>query len=365
VRITVGLYYNGARYLAAWLGRWTSADPIGLQAGLNLYQYCRGSPINYTDPTGTLDEPLGGAPPVDDPREGTSGYGAASQLDTETMTDEEALEHVGSLRESYYLDGQFKADLELAGEKTVDIVGGGFAYLIGGIFGADTSSSDSADARRAAWAAYDENSGPAEVDAASLPTRMNQDVEASLHVAAFMAPGVLLKHIGRGLTAMATAEARILGRSAPGASTAAGEEAGALAGSSRGLPARAEGNVPFDKAKLAKIQANLEREGADFVYDDALLEAEGARGLYLPGPGGRPGTIVLGSNPSRTTVIEELFHLGQHRATGFSPEFAATRESARAVEMEAQIGIANIKTVQWTTAEIMHYIRAWNYWRTW
>jgi len=52
-----GLYQNGARYLAAWLGRWTSADPIGMQAGLNLYQYCRGSPINYVDPSGTQEHP--------------------------------------------------------------------------------------------------------------------------------------------------------------------------------------------------------------------------------------------------------------------------------------------------------------------
>jgi len=55
---TIGLYYNGARYLAAWLGRWTSADPIGMQAGVNLYQYCRGSPINYVDPSGTTEVPL-------------------------------------------------------------------------------------------------------------------------------------------------------------------------------------------------------------------------------------------------------------------------------------------------------------------
>ncbi|MBL8740954.1 MAG: toxin, partial [Myxococcales bacterium] len=49
-----GLYYNGARYLAAWLGRWTSADPIGIGAdGPGLYNYTRGSPINYTDPSGT------------------------------------------------------------------------------------------------------------------------------------------------------------------------------------------------------------------------------------------------------------------------------------------------------------------------
>jgi len=54
VRITVGLYYNGARYLAAWLGRWTSADPIGIGAdGPGLYNYTRGSPVNYVDPSGT------------------------------------------------------------------------------------------------------------------------------------------------------------------------------------------------------------------------------------------------------------------------------------------------------------------------
>ncbi|MBL8741007.1 MAG: RHS repeat-associated core domain-containing protein [Myxococcales bacterium] len=48
-----GLYYNGARYLAAWLGRWTSADPIGIGAdGPGIYNYTRGSPVNYTDPSG-------------------------------------------------------------------------------------------------------------------------------------------------------------------------------------------------------------------------------------------------------------------------------------------------------------------------
>ena len=57
MRITVGLYYNGARYLAAWLGRWTSADPIGIGAdGPGLYNYTRGSPIGYTDPSGMAPE---------------------------------------------------------------------------------------------------------------------------------------------------------------------------------------------------------------------------------------------------------------------------------------------------------------------
>ncbi|MBK6517279.1 MAG: RHS repeat-associated core domain-containing protein [Polyangiaceae bacterium] len=40
-----GLYYHGARYYAAWLGRWTSADPLGIGAdGPGLYNYARDRP---------------------------------------------------------------------------------------------------------------------------------------------------------------------------------------------------------------------------------------------------------------------------------------------------------------------------------
>jgi RHS repeat-associated protein len=48
-----GLYYHGARYYAPWLGRWTAADPIGLQAGPNLYRYCSDNPMTFVDPNGT------------------------------------------------------------------------------------------------------------------------------------------------------------------------------------------------------------------------------------------------------------------------------------------------------------------------
>ncbi len=48
-----GLYYHGARHLAPWLGRWTSADPKGLADGPNLYQYVRGRPIISVDAKGT------------------------------------------------------------------------------------------------------------------------------------------------------------------------------------------------------------------------------------------------------------------------------------------------------------------------
>lgn len=52
-----GLYDYGARYYAAWLGRWTTADPLGVQAGLNVYLFCRAGPVNYVDPDGREPKP--------------------------------------------------------------------------------------------------------------------------------------------------------------------------------------------------------------------------------------------------------------------------------------------------------------------
>jgi RHS repeat-associated protein len=54
-----GLQYNRARYYACWLGRWTSADPIGVGDGTNLYSYVNNSPVVMHDPNGTDgDAPL-------------------------------------------------------------------------------------------------------------------------------------------------------------------------------------------------------------------------------------------------------------------------------------------------------------------
>lgn len=48
-----GLYQCSARYYAAWLGRWCSADPAGLADGCNRYGYCRNNPLRLSDPDGT------------------------------------------------------------------------------------------------------------------------------------------------------------------------------------------------------------------------------------------------------------------------------------------------------------------------
>lgn len=49
-----GLSYHSARYYIPWLGRWLSADPIGIEGGLNLYCYCGNDPVNKSDVEGTL-----------------------------------------------------------------------------------------------------------------------------------------------------------------------------------------------------------------------------------------------------------------------------------------------------------------------
>ena len=61
-----GLNCHGVRYYATWLGRWISADPSGLSAGLQLYGYASNSPVVFLDTTGR--DPKGGLTFKIDPR---------------------------------------------------------------------------------------------------------------------------------------------------------------------------------------------------------------------------------------------------------------------------------------------------------
>jgi RHS repeat-associated protein len=51
-----GLNYHGARYYAPWLGRWASADPVGIEGGINLYRYSKLNPLIFNDKTGLQPE---------------------------------------------------------------------------------------------------------------------------------------------------------------------------------------------------------------------------------------------------------------------------------------------------------------------
>ncbi|MEZ0109732.1 RHS repeat-associated protein [Catenulispora sp. EB89] len=54
--VETGLYHHGNRYYACWIGRWTSADPIGIADGTNTFAYVHNNPVRLTDPTGTASE---------------------------------------------------------------------------------------------------------------------------------------------------------------------------------------------------------------------------------------------------------------------------------------------------------------------
>ncbi|MFD4368971.1 SpvB/TcaC N-terminal domain-containing protein [Rhodococcus sp. NPDC058521] len=51
-----GFCYHGLRYYVTWLGRWLSADPIGIDAEIDLYTYGAGSPIDMVDVAGLAPE---------------------------------------------------------------------------------------------------------------------------------------------------------------------------------------------------------------------------------------------------------------------------------------------------------------------
>lgn len=52
-----GLAYHTARYYLPWLGRWLSADPIGIGDGVNVYLYVQASPLIKADKHGLQTDP--------------------------------------------------------------------------------------------------------------------------------------------------------------------------------------------------------------------------------------------------------------------------------------------------------------------
>ena len=51
-----GLEYHSARYYLPWLGRWLSADTIGIGDGVNVYVYVNNNPITSHDRSGTQSQ---------------------------------------------------------------------------------------------------------------------------------------------------------------------------------------------------------------------------------------------------------------------------------------------------------------------
>ena len=56
----VGLYHYKARAYSPHLGRFLQPDPIGYGDGLNLYNYVHADPVNRSDPSGLMGDPVAG-----------------------------------------------------------------------------------------------------------------------------------------------------------------------------------------------------------------------------------------------------------------------------------------------------------------
>ncbi len=119
----------------------------------------------------------------------------------------------------------------------------------------------------------------------------------------------------------------------------------------------------FDTAKLGRIQAALERQGASFVTGEEggrMARALGGEAVYFPAEVGRPGIFAFGPNPTRTQVIEELMHYGQHKALGFG----SVSGKIVGLEIQAQSRLLQVgPRLGWTAEEMAQIQRAQTYWK--
>jgi RHS repeat-associated protein len=83
----VALQYNRARFYDPSIGKWTSTDPIGFEAGdANLYRYVGNSPILATDPTGLAGLVISPCGECNDPAPGAKAFVHLPDFGGKTMT---------------------------------------------------------------------------------------------------------------------------------------------------------------------------------------------------------------------------------------------------------------------------------------
>jgi RHS repeat-associated protein len=93
------LSYHRARYYVSWLGRWVSADPIGMKGGLNLFNYVKNNPVRLVDYDGK------------DPKD----YAKQRQLAQKNIAEFNKFWKIALSHEQAYKDTYFFASLGLWG----------------------------------------------------------------------------------------------------------------------------------------------------------------------------------------------------------------------------------------------------------
>lgn len=380
-----GFTYYGARYCASWLGRWVSADPSGFADGLNLYAFCRGDPIANVDRDGRQsDEELDAGAPSAPPDQGDAGTTQPNPDETLTVpaaepgtslpggaAPQEQAEQGQVVKEYVPRQGELarekvKEGLASAAHSANDFregVGAGLVNTPAGIVQGATETAIKEGETAVAHPALTAVGGLPFLAGAAMLSEGNSKTFHAVHDA-FEGVKVDYPRTGAGEVGnffggeLATLPLALVGGGGAGAGRGALSEEAVLT-------SRASRSMPFDPKKLAKIKWNLTGQ-VDIVEDTARLAAENAKtkgtagAMYLP----KTREILLKANPSRAEVIEELLHFGQHRAKGFASDFGSTPAGIRNLEMEAQVRLANIKTIKWTTGEFNDWLAAFHWWRT-
>jgi RHS repeat-associated protein len=294
-----GLYYYGARYYAAWLGRWTSADPLGLQAGINLYLYCRAGPITYTDPTGTLE--IKAPTPTQLHQAAQSDGKVHVKLEKPQLSESDVQE----------LGRQNVAEAKAAvatipkGQSREQLMEKGVRQFV-----------ETATREAAAIAAYRsfQQSNPAQDP--DNPANPNFDYflrRSPEEAGSDVAQGFKLTHEpATGTSTLARALDFIL-------PTPASEAQTARTGT-RGLDTMAGrlGGELFPESRIPTLRRHLERRGIELVTDaDALLPGSKAAGFNA-----ETRQLFLRSNPTRMEVQHELVHFLDYQRLGEAAYYA-------------------------------------------
>jgi len=289
-------YYYRNRYFLPRIGRFLQTDPMGYRDSLNLYQAFNNNPVNFTDPMGTVSE---------------SDFGFITKDDLER-----------SKNNKYRtINSDFNQGME--------------TILL---------STDFGDGYSAIELVYD-----TDFDTGTPLTSFEKNLIRIGLAAPILSSRPFLKLFRKifkaGKKITKTTRKVLKNKKIK-----------------RVFKSLKPGEVPFDLEKLEKIKESLKKEGVDILMDaDAQkrLDFYGADASYLP-DSGKPGVINFRPMPTRTAVIEELMHLGDHRRLKWSPISVVKRVI---LEISAQYRLIDLaKKLKWTKKEISQIEKALEYW---
>ncbi|MCP4550385.1 MAG: RHS repeat-associated core domain-containing protein, partial [bacterium] len=351
-----GLYYFRNRYFDPELGRFITADPLGYVDGPSMYQFAGYSPFSFSDPLG-LDRRssalcMAGKKEFCEKRKsGTRRGFSEGEYDPKSGSRFLLSKRIWALREEIALSKLKVALLEYlrpwepgseAEREQLGIVLYGLGFrqndvtaLMNRVLGPSGGSSHPIVQLHSYIAA--DTAGFVEVSVAGL------DLALAL-CGAIEGLSSISRQLGiayRGLI-LETDDIALFAR--------------------RGaLRALKGGEVAFDPIRLSRVRTNLERQGVTFITGEEggrLARALGGEALYIP-EAGRPGIIAFGPNPSRTAVVEELIHFGQHRRLAFGD---VTSQIPR-LEVQAQLRLLRTgQVLGWSEYELSRIGEALVFW---